>query len=101
MLSGSGRAFLSDEPVPLSPGVVVGRAARHPHGFLSGKDGLRLLSIQLPRPVEGATTWDQPGETSDPIECGWGGRCRRCPRCGGHSKRMAESFSCENCTLDF
>ena len=102
VLSGTGRAFLSDEPVPLSPGVVVGRAARHPHGFVSGEEGLRLLSIQLPRPKEGATTWDQPGETTAPIECEWGGHCRRCPRCGGHSKHLSgESFSCENCQLDF
>jgi quercetin dioxygenase-like cupin family protein len=102
VLSGTGQALVSDEPVPLSPGVVVGRAARHPHGFLSGEGGLRLLSIQLPRPKEGATTWDQAGETTDPIECSWGGHCRRCPRCGGHSKSVSgSSFSCENCTLDF
>ena len=45
---------------------------------------------------------DQPGETTEPIECAWGGLCRRCPRCGGHSKRMAHgAFSCENCQLDF
>jgi quercetin dioxygenase-like cupin family protein len=102
VLSGTGQALVSDEPVPLSPGVVVGRAARHPHGFLSADQGLRLLSIQLPRPKEGATTWDQAGETTDPIECGWGGHCRRCPRCGGHSKSVAAGkFSCENCMLDF
>jgi len=102
VLSGTGRALLADEPVPLSPGMVVGRAAAHPHGFVSGDEPLRLLSIQLPRPQEGSTTWDEPGDTSEPIECRWGGSCRRCPRCGGHSKRATgELFSCENCTLDF
>jgi mannose-6-phosphate isomerase-like protein (cupin superfamily) len=102
VLSGTGRALLADEPVPLSPGVVVGRAAAHPHGFVSGDEPLRLLSIQLPRPKEGSTTWDEPGDTSEPIECRWGGSCRRCPRCGGHSKHATgELFSCENCTLDF
>jgi quercetin dioxygenase-like cupin family protein len=102
VLSGSGQALLSNAPMDLAPGVVVGRAAEHPHGFMSAGDGLRLLSIQLPRPVEGATTWDQPGETTEPIECSWGGACRRCPRCGGHSKRFARgSFTCENCTFDF
>jgi mannose-6-phosphate isomerase-like protein (cupin superfamily) len=102
VLSGTGTALLAEEPVPLTPGVVVGRAARHPHGFMSGSEPLRLLSIQLPRPKEGSTTWDQAGETTDPIECGWGGSCRRCPRCGGHSKRMGHgSYTCENCALDF
>jgi quercetin dioxygenase-like cupin family protein len=101
VISGSGTALLSEEPVPLAPGVVVGRAAAHPHGFRSGPDGLRLLSVQLPRPAEGATTWDEPGSTTEPISCGWGGSCRRCPRCGGHSKHLGTSFTCENCTLDF
>jgi len=102
VLSGTGRALLAEEPVPLSPGVVVGRAAAHPHGFLSGPEPLRLLSIQLPRPKEGATSWHEPGKTTEPIDCAWGGRCRRCPRCGGHSKLMsADLFCCENCALDF
>jgi quercetin dioxygenase-like cupin family protein len=102
VLGGSGKALLADTPMELSPGVVVGRAAAHPHGFVSGSTGLRLLSIQLPRPEEVATTWDQPGETTDPIACSWGGTCRRCPRCGGHSKLVrAQAFSCENCSLDF
>ena len=102
VVGGSGRAMLAESPVALAPGVMVGRAAEHPHGFLSGEDGLRLLSVQLPRPAEGATTWDQPGETTEPIDCAWGGLCRRCPRCGGHSKLMGHgAFSCENCQLDF
>jgi quercetin dioxygenase-like cupin family protein len=102
VLSGTGRALLAEEPVPLSPGVVVGRAAAHPHGFLSGPEPLRLLSIQLPRPKEGATNWDEPGKTTDPIDCAWGGRCRRCLRCGGHSKLLSAGlFCCENCALDF
>ena len=69
----------------------------------SGSDStLRLLSIQLPRPKEGATTWDEAGTTTDPIDCSWGGRCRRCSRCGGHSKLLSAGlFCCENCALDF
>jgi quercetin dioxygenase-like cupin family protein len=102
VVGGTGRALLAEAPLDIGPGTVVGRAAAHPHGFVSGEEGLRLLSIQLPRPAEGTTTWDQPGETSDPMQCMWGGHCRRCPRCGGHSKRMAKgSFACENCQLDF
>jgi quercetin dioxygenase-like cupin family protein len=102
VVGGSGLALLAEAPLDIGPGSVVGRAAAHPHGFVSGDDGLRLLSIQLPRPAEGTTTWDQPGETTEPIDCGWGGRCRRCHRCGGHSKRMVTgSFACENCQLDF
>ena len=51
---------------------MIGRAAAHPHGFLSGDEGLVLLSIQIPRPAEGAITWDQPGETTEPVDCaGW------------------------------
>lgn len=102
VLQGSGQALFGGNPVELSPGVVVGRGARHPHGFVSGDATLHLLSIQLPRPAEGATTWDQPGETTAPVECAFGGSCRRCPRCGGHSKRLqGGSFSCENCAFDF
>ena len=102
VLKGSGRALLAETPVELSPGVVVGRGAAHPHGFLSGEQGLHLLTIQLPRPKEGATTWDDPGETTSAVACAFGGSCRRCWRCGGHSKRMATgSFMCENCTLEF
>jgi mannose-6-phosphate isomerase-like protein (cupin superfamily) len=103
VLHGSGRALFGDVPVELSPGVVVGRGASHPHGFVSD-DALQLLSIQLPRPAEGATTWDQPGETTEPITCGAAsGVCRRCHRCGGHSRRMPGDvrFSCENCSLEF
>jgi mannose-6-phosphate isomerase-like protein (cupin superfamily) len=101
VLKGSGQALFAEAPVPLSAGVVVGRGATHPHGFASD-EALTLLSVQLPRPAEGATTWDQPGETTDPITCAHGGQCRRCLRCGGHSRKMpAGSFSCENCTLDF
>ena len=102
VLRGSGAALFADAPVALSAGTVVGRGARHPHGFVSGPDSLHLLSMQLPRPVEGATTWDQPGTTTDPIACAFGGACRRCPRCGGHSKIVRGGmFGCENCTLDF
>src|SRR6266487_6980359 len=28
-----------------------------------------------------------------PISCRFGGQCRRCPRCGGHSKRSEEHTS--------
>jgi len=102
VLKGSGRALFSDAPVDLVTGSVVGRGARHPHGFVSGPESLHLLSMQLPRPVEGATTWDAPGGTTEPVDCAFGGTCRRCPRCGGHSKNFhGATFSCENCTLDF
>ena len=82
---GGGQALVAESPGPLGPGLVIGRAAAHPHGFLSGGEPLQLLSIQLPRPSEGTTTWDQPGETTDPIDCAVAGSCRRCPRCGGPS----------------
>src|SRR6266508_1156379 len=67
ILKGSGQALFADNPVPLFAGVVVGRGAAHPHGFVSGADGLHMVSIQLPRPAEGLTTWDEAGETSEPI----------------------------------
>ncbi len=102
VVAGGGRALFSATPVPLHPGSVVGRGAAHPHGFVAGPDGLHMLSIQLPRPAEGATTWDEPGTTTDSIECAYGGSCRRCHRCGGHSKREASGrFACENCSLEF
>ena len=102
VLKGSGVALFGDEPVPLSQGVVVGRTASHPHGFVTQDEPMHLLSVQLPRPLEGATTWDQEGFTTDPLECAFGGMCRRCPRCGGHSKRMSgATFTCENCTFGF
>ena len=83
---------------PLGSGSMVGRAAAHPHGFRAGGDGLYMLSIQLPRPAEGGTTWDEPGTTTDPAHCPAGGRCRRCARCGGHSAEVRRgSFECENC----
>ncbi|HXF56485.1 MAG TPA: cupin domain-containing protein [Actinomycetota bacterium] len=102
VLTGTGRALFAEAPVPLSPGVVVGRGASHPHGFVSGPEGLHLLSLQLPRPAEARTSWDQPGETTPPIRCAFGGTCRRCPRCGGHSASMPGGrYSCENCALAF
>ena len=85
VLEGAGKALLADNPVPLEGSLVIGRATAHPHGFVSGDGPMTLLSIQLPRPSEPATTWDQPGETTDPIDCSSGGTCRRCYRCGGHS----------------
>src|SRR5947207_8120580 len=36
VLKGSGRALFSDAPVDLVTGRVVGRGARHPHGFVPG-----------------------------------------------------------------
>jgi hypothetical protein len=102
VLAGSGKALLADNPVPLDGSLVIGRATAHPHGFVSGDAPMTLLSIQLPRPSEPATTWDQPGETTDPISCEHGGTCRRCYRCGGHSRSFrAKTFVCENCTLEF
>ncbi len=78
VLRGGGQALVAESPVPLGPGLIIGRAAAHPHGFLSGDEPLQLLSVQLPRPSEGTTTWDQPGETTDPIDCAVAGTCRRC-----------------------
>lgn len=102
VLRGAGRALLAETPVPLAEGLIIGRAAAHPHGFLSGDGPLHLLSLQRPRPSESTTTWDQPGETTEPIDCAVGGTCRRCPRCGGHSANVrARRFLCENCSLDF
>jgi mannose-6-phosphate isomerase-like protein (cupin superfamily) len=102
VLRGGGQALVAESPVPLGSGLIIGRAAAHPHGFLSGDEALQLLSVQLPRPSEGTTTWDQPGETTDPIDCAVAGTCRRCPRCGGHSLNVrARVFLCENCNLEF
>jgi quercetin dioxygenase-like cupin family protein len=102
VLAGTGQALLADNPVPLEGSLVIGRATAHPHGFVSGDGPMTLLSIQLPRPSEPATTWDQPGETTDPIDCASGGTCRRCHRCGGHSLNFREKrFVCENCSLAF
>lgn len=102
VLRGSGEARFGPTPVPLHAGVVVGRGAAHPHGFLSGSEPMYLLSLQLPKPAEGATTWDEPGTTTDPAPCGGGGRCRRCSRCGGHSAiGPTGSWRCENCGLGF
>ncbi|SRR6266571_7178139 len=102
VLKGGGEALFAETPVPLSPGVVVGRGASHPHGFVTHDEPMHMLSIQLPRPLEAATSWDQPGETTEPIECRFGGRCRRCHRCGGHSRMLpGGAFACENCRLEF
>lgn len=101
VLKGRGQALING-PVPLETGSVLGRAAAYPHGFRTDDDPLYLLSIQMPRPGEGATTWDEAGTTSEPIECRQGGWCRRCPRCGGHSALVKRgSFECENCELEF
>jgi mannose-6-phosphate isomerase-like protein (cupin superfamily) len=102
VLRGEGQALLADTPVPMDRSLVIGRATAHPHGFLSGGEPMTLLSVQLPRPSEAATTWDQPGDTTEPIDCTWGGTCRRCHRCGGHSRNFRGThFVCENCTLEF
>ena len=66
VIGGSGLAMLSERPVAMSQGQIIGRAAANPHGFRSADEPLHLLSIQLPRPSEPATTWDEPGETTDP-----------------------------------
>jgi quercetin dioxygenase-like cupin family protein len=101
LLEGEGKALLADNPVPLKGSLVIGRAAAHPHGFVSDTP-MTLLSIQLPRPSEPATTWDQPGVTTDAIDCAHGGTCRRCHRCGGHSANVrGHRFTCENCSLEF
>ncbi|HXF36397.1 MAG TPA: cupin domain-containing protein [Actinomycetota bacterium] len=99
VLRGTGEARIHG-PVPLRPGCVLGRAAAHPHGFRAGRDPLILLSLQAPRPGEAATSWDEPGTTTDPIRCPGGGRCRRCPRCGGHAAEvLRDRFACENCAF--
>jgi mannose-6-phosphate isomerase-like protein (cupin superfamily) len=101
VLRGSGEARIHG-PVPLQAGAILGRAAAYPHGFRSGVEPLILLSIQMPRPGEGSTTWDEAGTTTEPLRCVGGGLCRRCPRCGGHSSMVGRStFECENCTLEF
>jgi quercetin dioxygenase-like cupin family protein len=102
VIGGSGLAMLSEQPVEMSQGQIIGRAAANPHGFRSADEPLHLLSIQLPRPSEPATTWDEPGETTDPIDCAVAGTCRRCARCGGHSANLrSRVFLCENCGLEF
>ena len=101
VLRGRGEAMIHGA-VLLEQGSILGRAAAYPHGFRSATQPLYLLSIQLPRPGEGSTTWDEAGTTTDPIDCPGGGRCRRCPRCGGHSTVVRRDvFECENCTLEF
>jgi len=101
VLKGRGQALING-PVPLETGSVLGRAAAYPHGFRTTEDPLYLLSIQMPRPGEGMTTWDEAGTTTDAIVCRQGGRCRRCPRCGGHSALVRPAvFECENCELEF
>jgi quercetin dioxygenase-like cupin family protein len=101
VLKGSGQALLSETPVPLEPGVLIGRTAAHPRGFHSAGERLTLLSLQVPQPSERTTSWIQPGETTEPIDCAVSGTCRRCPRCGGHSANVrARIFLCENCTYE-
>jgi mannose-6-phosphate isomerase-like protein (cupin superfamily) len=100
VLSGAGEARIHGA-VPLQPGSVLGRAAAYPHGFRAGAEPLYLLSIQAPRPTGDSTSWDEAGETTDPIDCPGGGRCRRCPRCGGHAALIRRGvFECENCALE-
>jgi hypothetical protein len=100
VIRGDGHARIHGE-LPLEAGSILGRAAAFPHGFRAGPGGLLLLSIQEPRPGEGTTTWDEAGSTSEPIECPGGGRCRRCPRCGGHAALVRRTvFECENCSLE-
>jgi quercetin dioxygenase-like cupin family protein len=68
VIRGKGEALLAEEPVAMNAGLIIGRAAARPHGFRSADEALHLLSIQLPRPAEAATTWDEPGETTEPID---------------------------------
>jgi mannose-6-phosphate isomerase-like protein (cupin superfamily) len=100
VLSGRGEARIHGS-VPLGSGAVLGRAAAYPHGFRAGREPLYLMSIQSPRPGEGSTRWDEAGTTTEPITCPGGGRCRRCPRCGGHALLVGRGvYECENCTLE-
>lgn len=101
VLEGTGEALIRDR-IAVEPGSIVGRAAAYPHGFRANADGLTMLSIQLPRPAEGGTTWDEPGTTTEPIHCSAGGTCRRCARCGGHSAEVRRGvWECENCAQVF
>lgn len=104
VLGGNGQArFGTEEPLSLNPGMIVGRAERHPHGFLSGPSPMSLISMQLPRRAEGSTSWDEPGTTTDPVPC-WktGAPCRRNPRRGSHSAPgPTGAFRCENCSFTF
>ena len=102
VLAGTGQAHFGDGPIPLTPGAIVGRTSLKPHAFVAGEGPLYLLSIQCPRPAEEATRWDEMESPTAAVACKEAGRCRRCPRCGGHSAEAAdESFRCENCTLVF
>ena len=102
VLSGRGQAWFGDGPIPLAPGAIVGRTSVKPHAFAAGDAPLYLLSIQCPRPSEHATSWDQTEGTTAPVACKEAGRCRRCPRCGGHSAEATDGeFTCENCALLF
>src|SRR5919201_1054032 len=71
VLGGTGEARFGPSPVPLSPGVVVGRGggAPPPPGSRGGRGPFSLPWGRLPRPAEGATTWDEPGTTTQPARC--------------------------------
>ncbi len=101
VLAGVGEAHFGDGPVPLTPGAIVGRGSVKPHAFVAGDAPLYILSIQCPRPAEKRTSWDETGGSTAPVACREGGRCRRCPRCGGHSGEQPAGFICENCTFAF
>ena len=101
-IAGGGEARFGDDPVPLEPGAVIGRGSVKPHAFAAGPDGLYLLSIQCPRPAESLTRWDETQESGAAADCAEEGRCRQCPRCGGHSAETSGgTFECENCTHGF
>ena len=56
VLGGNGQArFGTEEPLSLNPGMIVGRAERHPHGFLSGPEP-RTFADQLHLPIAGGLT---------------------------------------------
>jgi quercetin dioxygenase-like cupin family protein len=94
VLRGGGRALLAENPVPLAPGVIIGRAAAHPHGFVSDDGGpLHMISLQVPRPSEKTTTWDQPGETTDPADCAVGERVGGVRGAAGTARTCAPASS--------
>jgi mannose-6-phosphate isomerase-like protein (cupin superfamily) len=102
VLAGSGEARFGDHYIPLKPGEVLGRGSIHPHAFAAEGEPLYLLSIQCPRPAEEATSWDETSQPRAPVDCVESGRCRGCPRCGGHSAEdPPATFVCENCTFQF
>src|SRR4029450_13857973 len=54
VLGGDGEARFGPNPVPLGPGVVVGRGAKHPHRVTAGPGGLQRLAAPGPSTPTGS-----------------------------------------------